>query len=130
MASARVLALTRDPAVAAKLRTDERELGGRGLTSDGTRFSGSESLNVPTHRHWLGDPANGVQIGPRLCDNPKLQQAFNQFHFNIHHSFIPPPAGPGQIDSLGPQDGAPGLTNDHGGEITFTAIGPDRCGMP
>jgi hypothetical protein len=87
-------------------------------------------VNVPTHRHWLGDPANGVQIGPRLCDNPNLQQAFNQFHFNVHHSFIPPPAGPGPIDSLGPQDGAPGLNNDHGGEITITAIGPDRCGMP
>lgn len=87
-------------------------------------------VNVPAHRHWLGDPANGVQIGPRLCDNPKLQQAFNQFHFNIHHSFIPPPAGPGPIDSLGPQDGAPGLNNDHGGEIVATAIGPTRCGMP
>ena len=87
-------------------------------------------VNVPAHRHWLGDPANGVQIGPRLCDNPNLQKAFNQFHFNIHHSFIPPPAGPGPIDSLGPQDGAPGLNNDHGGEIVATAIGPTRCGMP
>ena len=39
-------------------------------------------------------------------------------------------AGPGPIDSLGPQDGAPGLNNDHGGEIVATAIGPTRCGMP
>ena len=61
--------------------------------------------NVPAHRHWQGDPANGVQIGPRLCDNPKLQKAFNQFHFNIHHSFIPPAAGgQGQYDTNGPQD--------------------------
>jgi hypothetical protein len=95
-----------------------------------TSLADPDLVNVPTHRHWLGDPANGVQIGPRLCDNPNLQKAFNQFHFNVHHSFIPPPAGPGQIDTLGPQDGAPGLINGHGGELTFTVIGPDRCGLP
>jgi len=83
--------------------------------------------NVPAHRHWLGDPANGVQIGPRLCDDPKLQNAFNQFHFNIHHSFIPPAAGgEGQYDTNGPQDGAPGLINGHGGEIRFTV----GCALP
>src|SRR5687768_12413910 len=84
-------------------------------------------VNVPTHRHWLGDPANGVQIGPRVCDNPNVQQAFNQFHFNIHHSFIPPAAGgDGQYDTKGPQDGAPGLHNFKGGEMTFTP----GCAMP
>jgi hypothetical protein len=94
-------------------------------------------VDVPAHRHWQGDPANGVQIGPRLCDNPKLQKAFNQFHFNIHHSFIPVSAGGpaetgGVIDSLGPQDGAPGLNNDHGGEINATAIVVNGrgCGLP
>jgi hypothetical protein len=90
-------------------------------------------VNVPAHRHWLGDPANGVQIGPRLCDNPNLQKAFNQFHFNIHHSFIPPAAGgQGAYDTLGPQDGAPGLNNDHGGEIFATAIlvNGRGCGLP
>ena len=93
----------------------------------GTGIADPNLVNVPTHRHWLGAPANGVQIGPRLCDNPNLQKAFNQFHFNIHHSFIP---GTGQIDTLGPQDGAPGLHNGHGGEIGVTAIGPNRCGLP
>ncbi len=86
--------------------------------------------NVPAHRHWLGDPADGVQIGPKLCDNPKVQKAFNQFHHNVHHSFIP---GTGVIDSLGPQDGAPGLNNDHGGEINATGIllpNGTRCGLP
>jgi hypothetical protein len=95
-----------------------------------TGVADPDLVNVPTHRHWLGDPANGVQIGPKLCDNPNLQKAFNQFHHNVHHSFIPPPLGPGAIDSNGPQDGAPGLNNDHGGEIFATVIGPDRCGMP
>ena len=74
-------------------------------------------VDVPAHRHWQGDPANGVQIGPRLCDNPKLQKAFNQFHFNIHHSFIP---GVGTIHTLGPQNGAPGLHNGTGAEIAAT----------
>jgi hypothetical protein len=83
--------------------------------------------NVPAHRHWLGDPANGVQIGPRLCDNPNVQKAFNQFHFNVHHSFIPPAAGgEGQYDTNGPQDGAPGLHNFKGGELIFTP----GCAMP
>ena len=91
--------------------------------------------NVPTHRHWLGDPFNGGhQIGPNVCDNPNVQKAFNQFHFNIHHSLIPVPAGgpppDGRIPSNGPQDGAPGLHNFQGGELFITAIGPDRCGLP
>jgi len=84
-------------------------------------------VDVPAHRHWQGDPENGVEIGPRLCDNPNLQKAFNQFHFNIHHSFIPPAAGgEGQYDTNGPQDGAPGLINGHGGEIEFTP----GCALP
>jgi hypothetical protein len=104
-----------------------------GITAT-TSLADPDLVNVPAHRHWLGDPANGVQIGPKLCDNPNLQKAFNQFHFNVHHSFIPPGAGgPGPIDSLGPQDGAPGLNNDHGGEIVATAIPRGDgtfCGMP
>jgi hypothetical protein len=96
-----------------------------------TGVADPDLTNVPPHRHWLGDPADGVQIGPRLCDNPNLQKAFNQFHFNVHHSFIPPAAGgPGQIDTLGPQDGAPGLHNSKGGELTFTALAPGGCGLP
>jgi hypothetical protein len=47
---------------------------------------GSADPNLPTvpvHRHWLGDPSLGGahQIGPDICANPKLQNAFNQFHF-------------------------------------------------
>ena len=101
-----------------------------GITATAS-FADPNLPNVPPHRHWLGDPANGVQIGPRVCDNPNVQQAFNQFHFNIHHSFIPPAAGgPGPIESNGPQDGAPGLHNSKGGELTFTALPPNGCGLP
>jgi hypothetical protein len=83
---------------------------------------GSADPNLPTvpvHRHWLGDPSLGGahQIGPDICKNTNVQNAFNQFHFNHHHSFIP---GVGQIVSNGPQNGNPGLNNDKGGEIFAT----------
>ena len=73
-------------------------------------------IDAPNHRHFLVTP-NGdlVPIGPDVCDDPNLQQAFNEFHFNIHHSVLP---GIGAIDTLGPQDGAPGLHDDLGGDLT------------
>ena len=50
--------------------------------------------NVPditAHRHFLATPGGKlVQVGPRLCDDPSLQQAFNQFHINIHASATSP----------------------------------------
>jgi hypothetical protein len=65
---------------------------------------------VPAHRHWVVN-AQGkmVQVGPRVCDNPNLQNAFNQFHNNIH-AVTPTGIGPA----------APGLHNMQGAEITFT----------
>jgi hypothetical protein len=71
--------------------------------------------DVPVHRHFV-KTATGelVPVGPQICENPNLQQAFNEFHFNVHHSFIP---GIGVIHTLGPQDGAPGLHNTTGAEI-------------
>jgi hypothetical protein len=78
-------------------------------------FADPNLPNVTPHRHWLGDPANGVQIGPKVCDNPNVQQAFNQFHNNAH---IATPASIGKA--------APGLHNGHGGEIRATL----GCGMP
>ena len=78
--------------------------------------------DVPPHQHFI-ITAEGefIPVGPQVCpagSRPQLQQAFNQFHLNIHHSFIP---GVGAIDSLGPQDGAPGLHNQ---------IGADMAGFP
>jgi hypothetical protein len=77
--------------------------------------------DAPIHRHFI-KTANGrfVPVGPNLCQYPDLQQAFNEFHYNIHHSEYP---APGQtppvvsVPSLGPQNGAPGLHNNHGAEI-------------
>lgn len=68
-------------------------------------------LQIPAHRHFIETP-NGdlVQIGPDICANPDLQDAFNQFHYNIHHN-----TGPA---TLGPQDGAPGLHDGEGVDMT------------
>jgi hypothetical protein len=65
--------------------------------------------NVPPHRHWI----NGVQVGPDICDNPgnpSIQQAFNQFHNNLHVA---------TASSIGPA--APGLHKGKGGEIAPTS---------
>jgi hypothetical protein len=72
-------------------------------------------VQVPPHQHFVLTPTGEmVAVGPQICDHPNLQQAFNEFHFNVHHSFLP---GIGEIHTLGPQNGAPGLTNDVGAEL-------------
>jgi hypothetical protein len=70
---------------------------------------------VPPHRHFVQTPTGEmVPVGPQICEHPELQQAFNQFHHNVHHSFVPPNI---VVHTLGPQDGAPGLHNGAGAEI-------------
>jgi hypothetical protein len=63
--------------------------------------------NIPAHRHYVrtGD-GSMVEVGPRVCGNPQLQKAFNQFHSNVHA-----PTG----SSIGPV--APGLHNGFGAEL-------------
>ena len=59
------------------------------------------SSDVPPHRHFVQKPDGTlVQVGPRVCDRPALQPAFNRFHTNVH---VP---------------GAHGLHNHRGAEIT------------
>ena len=67
--------------------------------------------NVPAHRHFVKQ-ANGalVEVGPRLCDNPDLQHAFN--HANIHSHTLRDGT---QIGAIGPV--APGLHNGSGPEL-------------
>ena len=73
---------------------------------------------VPPHRHFI-QTATGelVPVGPQVCERPELMPAFEQFHYNVHHSFIPPD---NFVHTLGPQDGAPGLhpSKDKGAVIT------------
>jgi hypothetical protein len=71
-------------------------------------------LTTTPHRHFI----NGVQVGPRLCDdltNPGLQRAFTQFHANVHtHA--------GVTGEIGPQPNpAPGLHGGPGPVITSGA---------
>ena len=76
------------------------------------------SPNVPPHRHFLvKDGLVIAEIGPRLCDNPGLQSAFNEFHVNLHsHNIAPPGMTPIPISGgIGPV--APGLHNGSGPEI-------------
>lgn len=72
--------------------------------------------NIAAHRHFLATPSGLVQVGPRLCDDPRVQRGFNQFHINIHASATSPTT---PIDTLGPQHGAPGLHNMNGAELVI-----------
>ena len=85
--------------------------------------------NAGRHQHFIVTP-NGdrVRVGPDFCANPDLQEAFNQFHFNVHHSSIrqgiPPNTVTVHIDTLGPQGGAPGLHDGQGAELIATRCPP------
>lgn len=63
------------------------------------------SLQAQPHRHYI----NGVEAGPRYCDDAGLKAAFTQFHANTHTHM-------GVTGEIGPT--APGLHNGQGGEIT------------
>jgi hypothetical protein len=77
--------------------------------------------NARAHQHFIVTPnGNQVRVGPDLCADPDLQEAFNQFHFNVHHSEIRVNGQPVPIETLGPQHGAPGLHNDQGAEMEAT----------
>jgi hypothetical protein len=71
-------------------------------------------VNPPNHRHFIETSHGLVPVGPQICGNPEMQQAFNEFHYNIHHSGDPVH---GAVTTLGPQDGARGLHNDQGAEL-------------
>jgi hypothetical protein len=71
-------------------------------------------ISPPNHRHFIQTTDGLVPVGPQICGHPELQKAFNEFHYNIHHSVVP---GLGPVTSLGPQNGAPGLHNGAGGEV-------------
>jgi hypothetical protein len=65
--------------------------------------------DVPKHRHYIQQPdGSRSETGPRVCDNPNVQNAFNQYHSNAHR---PLPGAPGPA--------APGLHNGQGGELVF-----------
>jgi hypothetical protein len=77
------------------------------LSVAATSFADPGLGRVEPHRHYIKtSQGTFVEVGPRVCDNPTLQGAFNQFHNNIHRL---------TADSIGPV--APGLHNFVGAEI-------------
>jgi len=63
--------------------------------------------NIPKHRHYIKTATGDlVEVGPRVCDDPSLQRAFNQFHNNLHIA---------TGSSIGPA--APGLHNFKGADL-------------
>lgn len=69
-------------------------------------FADPNVPNIPPHRHFIRTAAGGLaEVGPRVCDNPSLQQAFNQFHVNVHNA------------TLGQGPAAPGLHNGFGADL-------------
>lgn len=80
--------------------------------------------NAGRHQHFILTPdGDRVAVGPDFCSNPDLQDAFNQFHFNVHHSEVRVGGQPVAVETLGPQHGAPGLHDGQGAELVA-----DRCG--
>jgi hypothetical protein len=78
-----------------------------GVTGGGIALADPNLGDIPRHRHFIKTPTGAfVEVGPRVCDDPSLQGAFNQFHNNIH-----------VVSSTGIGPAAPGLHNLKGAEI-------------
>jgi hypothetical protein len=73
----------------------------------GSAVADPNLTRVPPHRHYILNSAGQlVEVGPRVCDDPSLQRAFNQVHNNLH-----------VVTGSGIGPAAPGLHNLQGGEI-------------
>lgn len=64
--------------------------------------------DITPHRHFVQTDQGLVQVGPRVCDDSRLQRAFNQFHSNVHVAVA---------ESPGPEHSAPGLHNSNGADL-------------
>lgn len=57
------------------------------LSTAGVAIADPGLPNISPHRHFVVTATGDLrQVGPRVCDNPALQDAFNQFHSNVHHA--------------------------------------------
>ena len=79
------------------------------LVPTGAALADPNLTDVPRHQHYIETPdGDWVPVGPDICDNPDLQNAFNQFHNNVHQS---------GAQHKGPEGGAPGLDDGEGGDL-------------
>ena len=83
------------------------------LGTAGIAIADPNLSDVPRHRHFVAMPNGAMdEVGPRFCDNANLQNAFNQFHANIHSHHL---RDGSSIGAIGPV--APGLHNGAGPEL-------------
>lgn len=63
-----------------------RKLLSIGIAGLAVGFSAVPALAaVPPHDHWLTTGSGGVvQVGPDVCANPDIYDAFLNFHENVH----------------------------------------------
>ena len=48
-------------------------------------FSAGPAFAVPPHDHWLTTGSGDVvHVGPSVCDNPDIFDAWLNFHLNVH----------------------------------------------
>ena len=48
-------------------------------------LSAAPTLAVPPHNHWLTTGSGTeVHVGPYVCDNPDIFDAWLNFHMNVH----------------------------------------------
>lgn len=48
-------------------------------------FSAAPTLAVEPHNHWLTTGSGSVvHVGPKVCDNPAIYDAWLNFHLNVH----------------------------------------------
>lgn len=55
-----------------------------GLIAAPLAAAGGPAPDIVPHIHLLVTPTGTVPVGPDVCADPNLQQAFNQFHWKIH----------------------------------------------
>ena len=89
------------------------------LVPAGAGFADPGLTDVRPHQHYIVTPGGDwVPVGPDFCGNPDLQDPFNQFHYNVHHSATSPTS---PATTLGPQHGAPGLHDGEGADLIARA---------
>lgn len=82
------------------------------LVPAGAALADPNLSDIPRHQHYIVTPdGDRVPIGPDFCDDPNLQNAFNQFHNNVHIS---------GTQNKGPEGGAPGLDDGQGADLAAT----------
>jgi hypothetical protein len=68
------------------MEDEMRRLLAIGIATLAFAFSAAPTLAaVPPHNHWLTTGSGDVvHVGPYVCDNPDIYDAWLNFHLNVH----------------------------------------------